>query len=264
MGSTVSGDLPVVMLGTTGGVPAGRMLTALDTVQRRLPRPAALVGGIAVAARLGTMERATADIDAVVDAPDDPPSVQLLLDAGAAAPHPSPNSVVVDGIKVDLIDTYAVPNDAFQGAHGLDSLFAAAHRYAFDTATPLRLAVPDGPEVVARVATPSALVAMKLHAACSRKDLEMKVPGDLFDLYRLLDRFERQGSVSSDLAATPGLGDLCHAAATRTFVDRLAANAGIMARSADAVIASIRRADLADVGDLFLDRLARALLATAQ
>lgn len=255
----MSGEAPVVALGAGVRSPVARLLAALDKVLVSLPRRAVLIGGVAVAARLGTVERATGDVDAVVDAPDDPGSIELLLEKGVAVTRISETSALVDDVKVDLIDTFRVSGETFADAAGPDDHFVAAHRFGFETASPMRLVVTGGPEVPTLVADPAGLVAMKLHAALWRRDRERKLPGDLYDLYRLLDVFDTAGELSSVIGSRPNLNRLCLAAAETVFVERLTANAGVMSRSDDSVIASITRDDLADVGGPFVERLRRAV-----
>jgi hypothetical protein len=240
------------------GEAINRLLAALSTVIAGLGRPSVLVGGVAVAARLGRVERVTGDIDAVIDAPDEPPSADLLLQSGTAQERLSRSSVVVQGVRVDLIDTFAVPEEIFVGTSGANELFAAAHRFGFDTATALRLVVHRGREVETIVAEPAGLIAMKLHAARWRRD-RTKLPSDLFDIFRLLTEFDREGELEGELVCRPGLGQLCLEAAETIFVEQLTANAGAVSRSGDAVIASVTRDDLADVGQMFVRRLRRLL-----
>lgn len=251
----MSGDPPVVVFGTGLESPVKPLLAALEKVLADLPRRAVLVGGLAVAARLGRVERATGDVDAVIDAPDDPPSADVLVASGVARERISANSVLVDGVKVDLIDTFAVRDDAFEDALGGNEHFAAAHRFGFETASAMRLVVEHGPEITLQVAEPAGLVAMKLHAAEWRRDRERKVAGDLFDLYRLLRVFDREGEVAATIRRHPGLNRLCLASAEAVFIERLTTHAGLLSRSDDAVIASVTRDDLAGVGDALVERL---------
>jgi len=51
------------------------------------------------------------------------------------------------------------------------------------------------------------------------------------------------------------LSELCLASAEVIFIEKLTSHAGAMSRSDDAVIASVTRDDLADVGEAFVRRL---------
>jgi hypothetical protein len=204
------------------------------------------------------VERVTGDVDTVVDAPDDPSSAEILLRQGVAEERVSDSSVLVGGVKVDLIDTMAIPDEFLAAASEANDHFVAAHRYGLESATDLCLMVSGGPRVTMPVAVPSALVAMKLHAARWRHN-RAKVSSDLFDLYRLLSDFDRDGQVASALSTQPALNRLCLDAATYLFVERLTANAGIMSTSSDGVISSVNREMLGDVGGLLVERLARSI-----
>jgi hypothetical protein len=164
-----------VVLGTARTSAVSVLVVALSDVIAALGRPCVLVGGVAVAARLGRVERATGDVDAVIDAPEGLASAEILIRAGAAEQKLSSSSVMVHGVKVDLIDTFSVPRDVFDGASGASALFAAPHRFGFETASELRLVVHDGPQVVASVAEPRGLVAMKF-ACCTMAPRAREAP----------------------------------------------------------------------------------------
>lgn len=186
--------------------------------QRGLPRHA-LIGGLAVIARLGRRHRATADIDEVYRG-DDIDVVQLLVDEGADR---QPNGVILaGGEKVDLIAVSEyradeLPDDAGQRA------FILSHRWALDGATLLNLVVTDRRGgVVAEAATPvasiEALVAMKLASAPARREPALhKRASDIFDVYRLLAVHDVDRSVSRAVRAAPD--DL--AGLVRHFADML-------------------------------------------
>jgi hypothetical protein len=247
-------DGPTVVLGSGGGSTVASMLRALGEVSTSLGRPFVLVGGIAVAARLGRVERATRDVDAVVDAPTGPPSVEVLLEVAVGAERAGSSSVMLRGVPIDLIDTHAIPPLVEMERGDGNDLFVLAHRFGFETATPMNLVVEGGCSLAVQVAEPPGLIAMKLHAARWRRD-RTKLPSDLYDLFRLLVEFDVDGSATSSLLAQPGLGPLCLGVAEDLFANRLTASAGAMSRSDDAVISSVSRADLADVGGSFLRRL---------
>jgi hypothetical protein len=88
----------------------------------------AIVGGIAVTARLGHAHRATNDVDTVVDETTPPDAVEALLSRdGVKADPTAPHRVYVEGTKVEFLgvgpldeaDLVDVPDD--------DALFVAAH-----------------------------------------------------------------------------------------------------------------------------------------
>lgn len=249
----MSGEVPVVVLAGPDGT-FDRLITTLVEVVASLGRPCALIGGLAVAARLTRAERVTGDVDTVVDAPEDPPSADLLLARGVADERVGgSSSVMVYGVKVDLIDTFSMPPEFVSEVSTANDHFALAHRYAFESATPLRLEATSGAHVTMAVAAPAALLAMKLHAARWRHN-RVKVAGDLFDMYRLLDTYDRKGEVAASIAAEPGLGVLCLEAARHLFVDRLTASAGALS-AGGGVLSSVTRDRLADLTDPFVRRL---------
>lgn len=117
---------------------------------------------------------------------------------------------------VDVIDTFALPDlTADLPDDPKDRLFVCAHRYAFETATAVRLrAGTDSAEV--KVAVAPALIATKAHALrfATARRRATKRSSDLYDLYRLaashlpeitvgLDaaRWDLRGQVADALAA---------------------------------------------------------------
>ena len=199
---------PVVVLPAALGRLLGvlRRLTASDM-------PAiAVIGGMAVNIRLSTADeahRATLDIDIVAD--DAAPTALAVLSRGH---HLTGNdTVVVDGVEVDIIETYAVSEHDLEGLGDDAKLFIVGHRWALDTAGLVGITAfgRGGPRVDVRVATAAGLVATKSHAAGYPRAARRanKHGGDLYDLFRLIEAFDRRGELRSDLAAAPGgLGKL--------------------------------------------------------
>ena len=102
----------------------------------------------------------------------------------------------VEGVKVDCIDVGSIPaSDLDPGAlpdDEFDRAFLLAHRWALDYATEASLTVISEQRVpiataTCLVATPAALVAMKLQSAPRRRaERAHKGPNDYGDLYALL------------------------------------------------------------------------------
>jgi hypothetical protein len=66
----------------------------------------AIIGELAVSARLGQAHRATADNDAVVDDLTPPPAIEALLEMPGKQSDPTRgHRVVIDGIKVEIQPT---------------------------------------------------------------------------------------------------------------------------------------------------------------
>jgi hypothetical protein len=165
----------------------------------------AIVGGLAVLARTGTIYRVTADVDHVA-APGG-----AFLQRITAAGHAGTN-VSIDGVKVDTIevgDTAAELLDV-SGLTEQQWRFAMAHQWALDTATPLHLEVVDArgrttpAAVTVRVATSPALVAMKLQAARNRPEARRaKQASDYLDVYQIFAAASDREALGAALAAAP-------------------------------------------------------------
>ena len=74
----------------------------------------------------------------------------------------------VGGVKLDVIATLPLSPDSLDGIDLKGQLFMAAHRWALESATPVTLRT-GGAKATVLVATPAALVAMKLHALQDRR-----------------------------------------------------------------------------------------------
>lgn len=143
----------------------------------------ALIGGLAVIARLGQAHRATNDVDAVSD---DQPGLLEALRAGGLDRRG--DSILLDAdLKLDVIDV---------SEGDPDYLPYLTHRLAFDTRTPLEIVVQSrrgGRSAAATVdvARAPALVAIKLGISegVGRARAPGKVGGDAFDVARLMQRF---------------------------------------------------------------------------
>jgi hypothetical protein len=257
----VSGDAWYVR----GGTEVEALVRAAGLVVAHAGVPLALVGGLAVSCRLGTAHRSTADVDVVVGDP-------TVVSAGSAADNlvasgvgrrersASVVRVIVDGTKVEIIETTTVdPAEAVDIEPARARLFVLAHRWALESATPVRISVVGTDvESEVRVATAAALVAMKLHAFQDRSD-DRKRASDAWDLFRLIDRFGADPAFAGDLAHAPdGLLPLLRDGITRAFVDDVTRTRRWLRSYGDPEWAA--RADedaLVDVGELFVDAIAR-------
>lgn len=174
------GDTPTVHL--VGPTPE-RLVAALGRIEQF---DFALVGGLAVMTRIGSAHRATDDLDGVFDNPA-ADTTAVLVRYGIADNDPAIQRVRIDGTKIDVIDTTPLPDDPGDLPDDPKGrLFVCAHRWAYDTATPVRLVAGDA-AVTVRVAVPDALVAMKSHALrwATAQRRSTKRTSDLHDLYRL-------------------------------------------------------------------------------
>lgn len=186
-----------------------------------------MIGGLAVTCRLAERHRATADVDVVTEDRDvvaaSGSAVENVLAAGVAnrMPNASPATIVVDGTKVEIIETAPLDEESAAAVEPeRDRLFVLAHRWALDSAEQLRVGVIGTPFAAALpVATPSALIAMKLHAFEDRREPE-KQASDAWDLYRLLEAYNRAGQMATAFARSPsGLSPIVLRAIRRVFVD---------------------------------------------
>lgn len=218
----------------------------------------AIVGGVAVTARLGQAHRATADVDTVVDETTPPDAVEALLRLPGATPDPSAgHRVLVDGTKVEILSVGPVDDENLRGIPDKDALFVAAHAWALDTATPLTL-VASEVRATAPVARPAALVAMKLHAIEDRRASggQDKRAGDAWDIYRLLLDRDVRGEIRRDFnGASPALQRLVADAADRVLV-RNAARTRVWLAAGDASMGSVTVDELRFVGERLLAGLA--------
>lgn len=120
----------------------------------------AVIGGVAVNARLGQAHRATADVDTVVDETTPPDAVEALLALPGAQPDPTGrHRVRIHGTKVEVIGVGPIHEGDLNGIPTKDALFVASHSWALDTATPLT--VIAGYDCTVEATAPFATVAPK-------------------------------------------------------------------------------------------------------
>lgn len=164
----------------------------------------AVIGGLAVTCRLATAHRATQDIDTVAETTE-PPAIDVIVRTIGARDPDDPHRVEVDGIKVDVIDTVALSEDDIDGIEGTNRLFVLAHRWALEGAEPTTITVKNSDQTATvPLATAAGLLGAKTHALATRRDSRAEKRGsDTFDIYRLLDAFDREGAMAEALAAAP-------------------------------------------------------------
>jgi hypothetical protein len=198
-----------------------------------------IVGGVAVAARLGQAHRGTTDVDTVIDEVAHPGAIETLLALPDARPDPTgSHRVRIGGTKVEIIGVGPVEDNAFDGLTELQTLFVSAHTWALATATPVTLVSGERPSVRATgpFASPAALFAMKLHAIQDRRPTSRpeKRSSDALDLYRLLLQLDGGGSLRADLASAPtSLRHAVRGAAQKVLIDDAARTRGWLWASDD-------------------------------
>lgn len=220
----------------------------------------AVVGGVAVAARLRQAHRATVDVDTVVDETRPPDAVEALLALPGAKRDPSgDHRVLIEGTKIEILGVGPIGDHDLDGIPAKNALFVAAHVWALETATPLTLIATDDTtaRATAPFATPAALVAMKLHAIEDRsatRGLDKRA-GDGWDIYRLLLDRDADGEIREALAnALTPLRELVRERAARVLVTNAARTRGWM-QAGDAAIAAVTADELRFVGARLVDAL---------
>jgi hypothetical protein len=93
----------------------------------------------------------------------------MFFVASTAQHRIPPDRVYLDGTKVEVIGTGAIEEADLEGLDDLEIFFVAGHRWALETATPMRLTGDEGISATVPVARASALLAMKLHAIQDRR-----------------------------------------------------------------------------------------------
>lgn len=186
--------------------------------------------------------------------------MQLLLSRTDIEVDPAtPNRVLVAGTTVELLPVGSLQPGDLDGVPESDALFVAAHYWALQTAEPLTVTCTAEPaiEATAPFATPSALVAMKLHAALDRAPTAAhKRASDVWDIYRILVDLDAAGDVRYALAdSPPDLRRLVANAARRVLVDDAGRTRSWLSQG-DEVMRSVTADELRYVGAPLLDALA--------
>jgi hypothetical protein len=231
----VSGEIPSV---TLIGEEASRLVVALKRLAAPAAPPFTLVGGLAVLSRLARPYRVTTDLDAVTLGPERDDFLEVIVGPGVRPGGATErNRLYIDDVKVDFIPTGELDREGFDLLPEKPALFALAHYWAMTTSTSLSISDDAGVTATCRVATPAAIVAMKLHALQDRRgERPEKIASDCRDLYLLLEAFDRDGSVGAAIAAAPSpLSSLVENAVQRELVDgavRLGRSVMVYSRSA--------------------------------
>lgn len=219
----MSGDVVYLQDGPEGRVTD--LVRAAAVVAEHAGVQVALIGGLAVMCRVTGWQRATGDVDVVSDTQADvvagTSAAENLVKAEVADRDPGTDSVGlwVAGTKVEIIETREVRADqAADIEPESDRLFVLGHRWGLDSADQMILQVVDSPvRAEIPVARPAALLTMKLHSIDTRTE-DRKRASDAWDIYRLLDTHNRNGTVTAELKAGPdGLADLAAEALDRFF-----------------------------------------------
>ena len=241
-----------------------RLVDALANIVGGAGGSAALIGGLAVLARVGGAYRVTNDVDAV----SEPDALAVVLaERGEAIGA----SWTVRGVKIDVVEVGTTPAERLQPGDlpedEADRMFVLAHQWALDTATELELVACDSrlrtlSTVVCLVATPAALVAMKVQSAPRRSAAgRHKVASDYSDIHRLIIRPGLLAAAADALATAPhDLGVWVAAELERRFVGDAERVAGmIRANLALPPGSEIVPGELRETGTRFVAEFRRAI-----
>jgi hypothetical protein len=133
-GDGATGPVDTIVLAAGGDSPTTAMVRALDQLNQVDLGAHALGGGLAVACRLAQVHRVTGDVDQLVEGTE-PLAIDRIVSAGVGH-RDDRGHLYVNGVKVDVIDTYPLDQDDLDGVEGHPRLFVAGHRYALDSARP--------------------------------------------------------------------------------------------------------------------------------
>ena len=235
----------VVFVAASADTFTARAVEALARIPRDLP-PWALIGGVAVAVNLSGFHRTTGDLDAV--SLDGEAAIALLVASGGTRAGDSVMLTADDSsVTFDIIDVSEGSPD-----HGP----FLAHRFALDTAVPRRIGVSIGAaqpamSVVVLVATPAAVVTMKLHAIDGRRAARPdKRSGDLYDIIRLVGAFgPAQLAVDLRTAASPVLLASTQRWCHEYFVTEATRSLRLLKIDSRSVVSDVDRVDIGLVAE---------------
>src|SRR5680860_1463138 len=244
----VSDSLELSIQGDGDGVIA-TLVNALGDLPTAMP-DYVLVGGLAVIVRVAGAHRVTRDVAAIA----------VLVDAGAER---TVNGACFEGVEIDVIATGDFTEDDVVALDEYDRAFITSHRWAFDSAESVQIVVftRDGVQASTAVslATPSALVAMKLGAIPRRKLANpAKRASDLYDIYRLIQVFNRRGEVATNLGRAPHeLGPWCQDQLRGLLVDQAERSSLWLATEGSPAMQAVSADDLRAVGEVVVEDMSR-------
>lgn len=181
----MSGTEPAEPPGPPVLLPGEAMDAFIGSIARLAPAGPVIIGGLAVMSRVGGEHRPTLDIDSAFNNETDTPTTTILVAEGIATDDAAIQRVRIRDALVDVIDTFPIEPDDLPD-DPKDRLFVCAHRYAYETATPVAF-VGDTNRVTVPVATVEGLIATKAHALRFGRPerRRRKRASDLFDVVRL-------------------------------------------------------------------------------
>lgn len=162
--------------------------------------------------RLQRAHRATADVDTATDGHN-----ALALVARIPGASLDGKDITLDGVVIQVIDTYELDDDVADIEPDADRLFVVSHRYAYETAEPMRVLAGDNVDETIEIATPAGLLATKAHAVEDRHE-PRKRASDTTDIIGLLDTHHEE--IIEVLTQSPhDLGAMVARSIRRTMID---------------------------------------------
>jgi len=201
-----------------------------------------VIGGLAVICRLQRAHRATGDVDTATDGHN-----SLSLVARIPGAILNGKDMTIEGVIVQVIDTYELDDDVADIEPERDRLFVVGHRYAYETAEAVRVLAGDSVDEILEIATPAGLLATKVHALEDRHEARKRA-SDTTDIIGLLDTHHDE--IVDALGRAPhDLGVMVARSIRSTLIDDAARRARDLivygeadwALSADEIAASARR-----------------------
>lgn len=248
---------PTVTLTGDSMVP---LVTAAAALEADDVPPFAIIGGVAVAVRLGRSLRATADLDMVTDYRYSPTALEILQRrADSQLDLDDPHTITLAGTEIEFQGVVAVTDAEIEHLEPKNLLYIAGHAHALTTATIVRIRATGASEPVEAnvpVATTGALVAMKLHAYLDRRPSSGlgKRPGDLWDLYSLL-LFSASEAARDLASASPLLRNAVTTTLREQLIDNATRARTVLRSSNDDRYQAITAAELEHVAADLLQRI---------
>ena len=124
--------------------------------------------------RLAAVHRVTQDVDTVAETTA-PTAVEVITSSVGTRDSSKAESVLVDGITIDVIDVESITSAGLEGLDAGDRLFLVSHRWALDTELVAELGAVEAAALL-RVAGSPAIVSLTSGALGGRpRDPRKKV-----------------------------------------------------------------------------------------
>lgn len=221
---------------------SAQLVSAAGHATRHAGIRAVVIGGLGVICRLQRAHRATGDVDTATDGHDSVSLVAMIPGATLEG-----KDITIDGVVIQVIDTYQLDDDVADVEPERNRLFIVGHRYAYETAESTRVLAGKHVDETLDIATAAGLLATKAHALEDRHE-QRKRASDTTDIVGLLDH--RQDEIIDALRSAPhDLGAMVARSLRRTLIEEAARRARDLITygeadwvlSADEIASSARR-----------------------